>query len=260
MVVSAKAPYRLPRRARLIYREDLQNIGAFCYAFCYDRAIRLRVERVMVPKQNWLAPIVATFAALVAGCERAPDWDLIAPPNLVGDGEPTGQRLTEGEDLLKNGGFEEGAIESWIGLSAPGQSFDAQIKAEGQLSLRIDSPGQSGDVFIRQYLTRSTNGIRPLGRYRLRGQMKAEALPSAADIRVLAGKNMRSVYVGEMTENCISGTQDWTEFTIDFTVAAEASAICVAISCDRPVPPAQPSGTLWVDALSLRPLQPQDGR
>lgn len=200
--------------------------------------------------------------------EWQPNWELIAPaefaPEAASPGGPTSssdsQFLIEGEDLLRNGSFEEDPRGTWVGLQTQGVWLDKDVNMHGRYSLRIDRPGEKGDICFSQRISRSAQGLKPLGRYRLRGYLKSESLPTVASLRVLSGRNLRNVYMGDPLHDFIAGTHDWTQFTIDFTVAAQVPEIAVALCCDKPAPPSLPSGTLWVDCLSLHRLGRATGR
>ena len=165
----------------------------------------------------WRVLRAATLAVLVSGCEHPPDWDRIAPPELLNSSETAAslpqangaQTWTEGEIILNNGSFEDSSMEPWRDVPTRGQSLDTTIKVDGLQSLRIDRPGQTGYIEIRQDLQPYKDGLRPLGRYRLTGQLKAEGLQAPAYLKVLTGKHMRSMYVGDLARYAVSGTQDW---------------------------------------------------
>jgi hypothetical protein len=127
------------------------------------------------------------------------------------------------------------------------------VKIDGNRSLRIDNPGFVESLALTQRVTNANGPLQPLRRYRFIGFLKSEGIPQPAGFEVHTGKNLRSTYVSGMNDGVI-WSQDWRQFTIDFTLSADSSSVLVLVRYDKPLLPDLPTGTLWIDGLSLRPI------
>lgn len=201
--------------------------------------------------------VVLTAGIVVGGfgCSAPPDWAAIAPPEVVASARA--EQIPEDVELLRNGSFEEersaGRVAHWAGQPAVGQSLDRAVKIDGSQSLRIDNPGFVESLALSQRVTSANGPLPALRRYRFTGYLKSEGIPQPAGFEVRTGKNLKSAYFSGMNDGVI-WTQDWRQFTIDFTLSADSSCVLVLVRYEKPLLPNLPTGTLWIDGLSLRPL------
>lgn len=124
---------------------------------------------------------------------------------------------------------------------------DSMKKKDGNRSLRLTFNGLAATEIktISQIVT-----VLPNTKYRLTFWFKTEALKSAGTptVEIVNATDTRLITT---TPPVPSGTQDWTQSTIDFTSPADAEAVAVRIDrsfCGDACPIV---GTLWLDDFRL---------
>lgn len=168
---------------------------------------------------------------LVAG-DRDPDW-------------PEG-------NLVFNGGFEEDPLGTDLDWQLRRHndvkvSFDEDVVAEGQRSLRIDFPGTENLKFEH---VSQTVVVEPGRSYRLTIMVRSEEITTDEGLRMEALVRGRRVVAA--TEPLV-GTMDWSELEFTFTVPGDADQVQLVLSRRRSLRiDSKVQGTVWLDALGVQ--------
>jgi len=156
------------------------------------------------------------------------------------------------QDLLSNGGFEEGRIDGLPGWHrqpwAKGVALDEEVRHSGARSLRVFAGGGM-ETDLLPY---------PGGRLSVSGWMKTEGLvrgPSApwhqAALQLISYDAERKS-VGHSDINLMEGTQDWTR--VEGTVLLSRAVAFVSVVCH--IWGEDTQGTVWFDDVTMERLDP----
>lgn len=161
--------------------------------------------------------------------------------------------LYGGEGIVWNGGFEQDLVGWGFGWKTRPQTGigirrDEKVAFAGKASLRIRLAGLA--VETDHVLAEQTILLAPGGHYELRAKGRAAEISSSSGLVVeIVDPENGMVWA---TTPILSGTTDWTEFTVPFDLAPESGAAALRIkwkgASEWEIPV---YGTAWWDELEI---------
>lgn len=163
----------------------------------------------------------------------------------------------EPQNLVKNGGFEEGPLYFWDNPGELVVEADREVKArKGNQSLRVDLTGKGEeDAYLQQWVTEFTPG----DTYEVKGWLCTENLPGDVFLQVLTvqGEDDDAEKTVK-TSGRVRATTDWREVkaTVETTEDTSTLAIQVYYAPAEGIDGVDPDGdiTVWVDEVTLEPV------
>jgi len=155
-------------------------------------------------------------------------------PVLGDDGAPAGW-------LLGTGGDMKGAD----------VALDRQVRHAGAASLRVTiTPEYAGDPTGVYQTVEATDYLGM--RVRLTGWVKTEDLQGQACLWMrVSGQDQRLMSLDNMSDRPITGTTDWTQYSLVLDVPVDAGLVAFGLVLT------EGGGRVWLDDLALEPVDPE---
>jgi len=162
--------------------------------------------------------------------------------------------------LIWDGGFEQGFVNGgfgWQQLDVAGASIAIESfpRRSGQGALRVSFDGSTNVDFqhVRQYVV-----VEPRTRYRFQAYVHYEGISTDSGLQFRIFDRQQTAALNVATENLTGTLTPWTAQELEFVAGPETHFLAVVLQ-RRPSRKLDNklSGTIWVDDVSLVPVEPE---